>query len=98
MVPVRQSTAGGGESGVSLREAEKERRPGLFIFSFIYKYLLSIYYAPGAVFPRGDYRRGLSLIGLWVIKIYHKLVETGKEMHWLRKLEHLGGLLASGLP
>lgn len=69
------------------------------IFAFIYKCLLSIFDAPGIVFPDGGPRRGLSLTGLRVLQVYHRLVEmteTEEEVCWVLKLEYLGSGVAAG--
>lgn len=71
----------------------------IHFFSFIYKCLLSIFDAPGVVFPDGGPRRGLCLAGLMVLEVYHRLVEiteTEEEMCQLLKLEYLGSGVAAG--
>ena len=47
----------------------------IHFFPFIYKCLLSIFDAPGIVFPDGGPRRGLCLAGLMVLEVYHRLAE-----------------------
>lgn len=63
-------------------EAERERWPGSFIF-LCYKYLLSIYYAPGPVFPGG--RPQSRIKTLWVVGTH--------STDWLRRKKKCIGFL-----
>ena len=57
----------------------------IHFFSFIYKCLLSIFDAPGVVFPDGGPRRGLCLAGLMVLEVYHRQENKKASQRWKKR-------------